>query len=348
MRLWVSEATSQALVEPGGKDGRTTARRCPGCGRTRQPPRSPRRHPARAGNLRLAGGESLRSREPADGRLQRRPGASHRQAPVAPLPGGRGDSATIFDEACWNIGRVVDQVEHGVEAVGIAVALPVRSSYRYATRTATACPFRHRRVTHRGILRRDQNGLLRALSASRRGRRGMLTRVTKWIAVLVIIISVAAVGSRARGADRPPDKVHWALMPGSLRTAPVPQVLNAHERTFLATDFVATGIDNAPTGASQGDELAVSGRLRNASGEAIGRLEVHEVLTSISPQLIQIAATLRLHQSQIDVAGVQRATQQTTLAVVGGSGRQVTVRGGQLTAVPGPNNSTKLTLSLLR
>jgi hypothetical protein len=176
----------------------------------------------------------------------------------------------------------------------------------------------------------------------------MWIRVAKWIAVLVVIVGVAAVGSRARGADRPPEKVHWALMPGSLRTAVVPRVQHAHERTFLATDFVATGIDNAPTGASQGDELAVSGLLRNASGEVIGRLEVHEVLTSISPQLLQITATLRLHQSQIDVVGVQRTTQQTTLAVVGGSGRQVTVRGGQLTAVPGPNNSTKLTVALLR
>jgi hypothetical protein len=176
----------------------------------------------------------------------------------------------------------------------------------------------------------------------------MSIRVAKWIAVLVIIVGVAAVASRARGADRPPDKVHWALMPGSLQIATVPQVPSAHERTFFASDFVATGIDNAPTGASQGDELAVSGRLRNASGEAIGRLEVHEVLTSTNPQLIQITATLRLHQSQIDVVGVQRATQQTTLAVVGGSGRQVNVRGGQLTAVPGPNNSTKLTVTLLR
>jgi hypothetical protein len=176
----------------------------------------------------------------------------------------------------------------------------------------------------------------------------MSMRVAKWIAVLMIMAGVAAVGSKARGADRPPDKVNWALMPGSLRTAAVPQVANARQRTFLATDFVATGIDNAPTGASQGDELAVSGRLRNVSGEAVGRLEAHEVLTSLNPQLIEITATLRLYQSQIDVVGVQRATQQTTLAVVGGSGRQVTITGGQLTAVPGPNNSTKLTVTLLR
>ena len=176
----------------------------------------------------------------------------------------------------------------------------------------------------------------------------MSVRKTAWIAMLAIAAGATAIGSSASGADRPAAKVHWALLPGSLPAVAVPQVQGAHERTFFATDFVATSIDNDPAGASQGDELAVSGRLRNSAGDAIGRLEVHEVLTSASPQLIQLTATLRFHRSQIEAAGVQGTNPETGLAVVGGTGLQRMVGAGQLTAEPASNNRVKLTVVLLR
>jgi hypothetical protein len=115
-----------------------------------------------------------------------------------------------------------------------------------------------------------------------------------------------------------------------------------------ASDFAATSVDNAPSGTSQGDELAVTGRLRNAGGKKIGRLEVHEVLTSVAPQIIQLTATLRLPGGQLSALGIQRWANLTRLTVVGGTSRYVNVRGGQLTATPGQHSDAKLTLLLFR
>ena len=49
-----------------------------------------------------------------------------------------------------------------------------------------------------------------------------------------------------------------------------------------ARDFVATSIDNAPTGLSQGDEIVVNGKLFFRH-QPMGELEAQEVLTNAAP-----------------------------------------------------------------
>jgi hypothetical protein len=169
--------------------------------------------------------------------------------------------------------------------------------------------------------------------------------------VIIVVVAVAAagiVGTAARGANRSTSAVHWALLPGTLRSASTPRIAATQRLTVYASDFAATSVDNAPSGASQGDELAVAGQLRNAAGKKIGKLEVHEVLTSVTPQIIQLTATLRLHGGQVSAFGTQRSQNLTRLTVVGGTRRYYNVLGGQLTATPGPNSDEKLTFQLFR
>ena len=112
----------------------------------------------------------------------------------------------------------------------------------------------------------------------------MSIRVCLVIVVVVAVAAAAMVGTAARGANRGTSAVHWALLPGTLRSASTPRIAGTQRRTVYASDFAATSVDNAPSGTSQGDELAVAGQLRNAGGKKIGKLEVHEVLTSVAPQ----------------------------------------------------------------
>jgi hypothetical protein len=176
----------------------------------------------------------------------------------------------------------------------------------------------------------------------------MSIRVCVAIVVVVAVAAAAMVGTAARGANRGASAVHWALLPGTLRSASTPRIAGTQRLSVYASDFAATSVDNAPPGPSQGDELAVAGRLRNAAGKKIGRLEVHEVLTSVAPQIIQLTATLRVPGGQLSAVGIQRWTNLTRLTVVGGTSRYVNVRGGQLTATPGPHSDAKLTLLLFR
>lgn len=176
----------------------------------------------------------------------------------------------------------------------------------------------------------------------------MRFRVCLVIVVVVAAAAAAIVGSAARGASRSTSVVHWALLPGTLRSASTPRIAGTQRLTVYASDFAATSVDNAPSGASQGDELAVTGQLRNAAGQKLGKLEVHEVLTSVTPQIIQLTATLRLHAGQLGALGTQRSTDLTRLTVVGGTRRYFNVLGGQLTATPGPHSDEKLTLLLIR
>jgi len=178
--------------------------------------------------------------------------------------------------------------------------------------------------------------------------RQMSIRMCLAIVVVVAVAAAAIVGSAARGANRGTSAVHWALLPGTLRSASTPRVAGTQRLTVYASDFAATSVDNAPSGTSQGDELAVAGQLRTAGGTKIGKLEVHEVLTSVAPQIIQLTATLRVPGGQISALGIQRWMNLTRLTVVGGTSRYYNVRGGQLTATPGPHGDAKLTLLLFR
>ena len=135
----------------------------------------------------------------------------------------------------------------------------------------------------------------------------MSFRVCLVIVVVVAAAAAAIVGSAARGASRSTSAVHWALLPGTLRSASTPRIAGTQQLTVYASNFAATSVDNAPSGTSQGDELAVTGQLRNAAGKKLGKLEVHEVLTSVTPQIIQLTATLRLHGGQVSALGTQRS-----------------------------------------
>jgi hypothetical protein len=165
---------------------------------------------------------------------------------------------------------------------------------------------------------------------------------------VAVIAAAAMVGVAARGADRGPASVRWALLPGTVTSAPTPRIAGAQRLAVYASDFSGTQIDNAPVGMSQGDELALTGQLRTASGKTAGKLEVHEVLTSLAPQMIQITATLRLHGGQVSAVGIQFGSSRTRLTVVGGTSQYYNVRGGQLTATPGPHSDEKITLLLFR
>jgi len=176
----------------------------------------------------------------------------------------------------------------------------------------------------------------------------MSFRVCLVIIVVVAVAAAAMAGTAARGANRGTSAVDWALLPGTLRSASTPRIAGTQQLTVYASDFAATSVDNAPSGTSQGDELAVTGQLRNASGRTIGKLEAHEVLTSVTPQIIQLTATLRLRGGQVSALGTQRSQNLTRLTVVGGTRRYYNVLGGQLTATPGPHSDVKLTLQLFR
>jgi hypothetical protein len=197
----------------------------------------------------------------------------------------------------------------------------------------------------RGVSRDKPNGLDRINPRECR----MSIRVCLVIVVVVAVAAAAAlVGSAARGANRSTSAVHWALLPGTLRSASTPRIAGTQQLTVYASNFAATSVDNAPSGTSQGDELAVTGQLRNAAGKTIGKLEAHEVLTSVTPQIIQLTATLRLRRGQLSALGTQRSTNLTRLTVAGGTRRFYNVLGGQLTATPGPHSDEKLTLQLFR
>ena len=104
----------------------------------------------------------------------------------------------------------------------------------------------------------------------------MRFRVCLVIVVVVAAAAAAIVGSAARGASRNTSAVHWALLPGTLRSASTPRIAGTQQLTVYASDFAATSVDNAPSGTSQGDELAVTGQLRDAAGTKLGKLEVHD------------------------------------------------------------------------
>src|SRR6476660_9666852 len=176
----------------------------------------------------------------------------------------------------------------------------------------------------------------------------MSFRVCLVIIVVVAVAAAAMAGTAARGANRGTSAVHWTLLPGTLRSASTPRIAGTQQLTVYASDFAATSVDNPPSGTSQGDELAVTGQLRNASGRTIGKLEAHEALTSVTPQISQLTATLRLRGGQVSALGTQRSQNLTRLTVVGGTRRYYNVLGGQLTATPGPHSDVRLTLQLFR
>jgi hypothetical protein len=180
-------------------------------------------------------------------------------------------------------------------------------------------------------------------------------RKRAWIVVAVaVVIATGAVGvvSSAQGSSaRKPLPKGWALLPGSARPAAVPQLAGATTLTLVATNFVATGVDNPPSGTSQGDELAVSGQVQNTHGQGVGELHAQEMLTSAanpSAMRILVTATVLVAAGQLTVVGVQRTNHPdlSRFAVVGGAGAYADVS-GEVVATP-QTNSTRLTFLLLR
>jgi hypothetical protein len=180
-------------------------------------------------------------------------------------------------------------------------------------------------------------------------------RKRAWIVVAVaVVMATGAVGvvSSAQGSSaRKSLPKGWALLPGTARPAVVPQLAGATTLTLIGTNFVATGIDNPPSGTSQGDELAVSGQVQNTHGQGVGELHAQEVLTSAanpSAMRILVTATVLLAAGQLTVIGVQRTNHPdlSRFAVVGGAGAYANVS-GQMVATPAGSN-TRLTFQLLR
>ena len=177
-------------------------------------------------------------------------------------------------------------VTRGVPALGLPRCTPRRRNPWHGLSGASQTLRLGRAVDSvkrdvRGVSRNKPNG---PVGVNLRESR-MSIRVCLVIVVVVAVAAAAAlVGSAARGADRSTSAVHWALLPGTLRSASTPRIAGTQRLTVYASDFAATSVDNAPSGTSQGDELAVTGQLRDAGGTKIGKLEVHEVLTSVTPR----------------------------------------------------------------
>jgi hypothetical protein len=108
-------------------------------------------------------------------------------------------------------------------------------------------------------------------------------------------------------------------------------------------------VDNSPAGLSQGDELAVNGRLHRKS-IPIGLVQVHEVATDATSHgyLLLTVVTL-LPRGAITASGVTRLNgpNRVRLAITGGTGYYVGAHGWIL-ATPKTANVTLLKYMLVQ
>jgi hypothetical protein len=165
---------------------------------------------------------------------------------------------------------------------------------------------------------------------------------------------VVGVGSASGGSTATPPLRAWGFGHGRAARAPaVPHIERSRVMVLRGHDFAAAVIDNDPPGTSQGDEIAVEGRLTHAqTGNAAGRIEVHEVLTALTQTgggRLQLVFTALLAHGQISGVAVlglsQSGASNTKAAVIGGTGRYRNVRGEVFIHPAG--QSTRLTFVLL-
>lgn len=178
------------------------------------------------------------------------------------------------------------------------------------------------------------------------------SRTGRWSLVVVVagLIVAALAAPHAAGSSAAQHRPRsWALRVWGFHSArvgtstPLRETASQRVLTLVAKDFVATQVDNNPAGLSQGDELAVNGRLY-ASGTPTGLLEVHEVATNATNHgyLLLTVATL-LPRGAITASGVTRLNgpNHVRLAITGGTGHYVGAHGWIL-ATPHNNNQTLL------
>jgi hypothetical protein len=176
-------------------------------------------------------------------------------------------------------------------------------------------------------------------------------RRRNWIVVgfaAVISAGVLGVASAANGSS---DRLHfkaWGYRPHA-EPLVVPHIAHAKTLVVRLQNATSTYVDNLPTGTSQGDDLAVEGRLVTRTGAAAGNLEVRETVTGLGPNSggrIQLTFTALLADGQISGIGVTRFNAGTpTLAIAGGTGKYLGAH-GELFVHPGPHR-TRLTFLLL-
>ena len=77
--------------------------------------------------------------------------------------------------------------------------------------------------------------------------------------VVLVLVCVAGVVATARGASSTSKAPAWGLTPGTVGSGALPHVGAAKKLVVDLQGVSATSIDNAPTGTSQGDQIAVTG-----------------------------------------------------------------------------------------
>lgn len=162
---------------------------------------------------------------------------------------------------------------------------------------------------------------------------------------MLVCVVVAGLAASARGSSAPSKLRAWGIEPGTLSRA-TPHIARSAGTKMLvvkARNFTTTGIDNPPSGTSQGDEAVGAGQLFSKQRPA-GSLQFQEVLTSATPGRLVLTFTALLASGQITGSAVVRinnSTQPVTAAILGGTGAYAQIRGVMYATSAG--NSTKLT-----
>jgi hypothetical protein len=193
------------------------------------------------------------------------------------------------------------------------------------------------------------------MSDFERGRSPLSRRLLVSIGLLAAAAVTLASGLvAAHGQSASTGLRAWGFGAGH-STAPVPHITRARQITMRAHDFVATPVDNDPTGTSQGDFITVEGLLSSRSGDStIGRLDVNEVFTGLPPGggarlLITVTASLAAGQiTAVGVGGVSASGKITIkLPIAGGAGKYRNVRGVLIANTDTNSNTTQLTYLLI-
>ncbi|MEP6641358.1 MAG: hypothetical protein ABJB93_05550 [Gaiellales bacterium] len=164
----------------------------------------------------------------------------------------------------------------------------------------------------------------------------------------MISAGVIGVTSAANGSS---DRLHfkaWGYQPHAVPLV-VPHIARSKTLVVRLESATSTYVDNLPADTSQGDELAVEGRLVSRTGAGVGRLEVREMVTGLGPDTggrIQLTFTALLAGGQISGIGVTRFNTGTpAVAIVGGTGKYLGAH-GEVFIHSGPHR-TRLTFLLL-
>ena len=177
-------------------------------------------------------------------------------------------------------------------------------------------------------------------------------RGSRWIRVCLVgaaVVCVAGVVATARGASSNPSVEAWGLTPGTVGPGALPRGGAAKKLVVDLQGVSATSIDNAPTGTSQGDQIAVTGSLfRN--GKPAGSLSATEVATQVTPNgngfngKLMVTAVCQLAGGQISIIAVSgfNNSKPVKAAIIGGTGVYSKAR-GQMFVSQGPNNTTRFT-----